>query len=224
MWKVNFLLCLEVALKTEKSKGLTPYFCVFRDGQSSGRCLLQKMPAIEWSYLPLPTTTLRNGMRLLTDNREKNAGLSARVGIMETVCPAKALRLSFQHLSSSRCVKHCFVSWVWLCSVVLRASWQCKGRSQGNVRHVRSEFLERITIAHRKSLAIFHHKRGVATYFPCEDHFWMCLFLLTVEVFWLTVGFFTYGGGTVKKDQNQFPDGGTVSRKKPNPISGRGEP
>ena len=34
-------------------------------------------------------------------------------------------------------------------------------------------------------------------------------FLLTVEVFWLTVRFFTYGGGTVSKnDQNQFPAGG----------------
>ena len=39
-------------------------------------------------------------------------------------------------------------------------------------------------------------------------------FLLTVELFLLTVRLFTYGGGTVsRKDQTQFSDGGTESRK-----------
>ena len=43
----------------------------------------------------------------------------------------------------------------------------------------------------------------------------MRLFLLSSEVFSLTLRLFTYGGGNVsKKDQTQFPDGGgTVSKK-----------
>ena len=48
-------------------------------------------------------------------------------------------------------------------------------------------------------------------------------FLLTVEVFLLTVRLFTYGGGTVsKKDQTQFPDRGNRKQERPNLISGRG--
>ena len=48
-------------------------------------------------------------------------------------------------------------------------------------------------------------------------------FLLTAEVFLLTARLFTYGGGTVsKEDQTQFPDGGNRKQKRPNPLSGRG--
>ena len=47
-------------------------------------------------------------------------------------------------------------------------------------------------------------------------------FLLTVEVFSLTVRLSTCGGGTVStKDQTQFLDGGSRNQKRPNPISGR---
>ena len=55
--------------------------------------------------------------------------------------------------------------------------------------------------------------------------FGMRLFYLQLRSFCLRFVFFTYGGGTVsKKDQNQFLDGGNRKKKRPNPIFRRGEP
>ena len=47
-------------------------------------------------------------------------------------------------------------------------------------------------------------------------------FLLTIEVFLLTVRLFTYGGKTVsRKDQTELLDRGNNKQKRPNPISGQ---
>ena len=54
----------------------------------------------------------------------------------------------------------------------------------------------------------------------------MRLFYLQLRSFYLRFVFFTYGGGTVsKKDQNQFPDGGeNRKQKRPNQFPDGGEP
>ena len=61
--------------------------------------------------------------------------------------------------------------------------------------------------------------------FASEDFLWMRLFCLQLRSFCLRFVFFTFCGGAVsRKDQNQFPVGGNRKQKRPNPISGRGEP
>ena len=55
--------------------------------------------------------------------------------------------------------------------------------------------------------------------------FWMRLFYLQLRSFCLRFVFFTYGGGTVsKEDQTQFPDGGNRKQKRPNQFPEGGKP
>ena len=123
MWKVNLRLCLEIALKTEKSKGLTPCFCVFRDGQSCGRCLLQRMPAIEWSHLPPPHhhTKKWDAPYLLTTERRMQVCLQGWGSWRPSVPPR--LWDWASSISVAAAVSNiAFVSWIWSSDYVLSSS------------------------------------------------------------------------------------------------------